>query len=48
MKIKNSIRAARNRSRTCKVVKRRGRVYIIDPMNPRNKVRWGYKSRKRA
>jgi large subunit ribosomal protein L36 len=48
MRMKASIRAQKNRSKTCKVVRRQGRLYIIDKMNPRNKVRVGFKKRKKA
>lgn len=41
MKVVNSLKSLRNRSRDCKLVRRKGRVYIIDPNNPRNKVRQG-------
>ncbi|MFT7434012.1 MAG: large subunit ribosomal protein L36 [Alphaproteobacteria bacterium] len=41
MKIVSSIRSKKTRSRTCIVVKRRGRLYVIDKMNPRNNCRQG-------
>ncbi|HEU0164682.1 MAG TPA: type B 50S ribosomal protein L36 [Thermomicrobiales bacterium] len=41
MKVRNSLRAAKNRSMTSQVVRRRGRVYIIDKRNPRFKARQG-------
>lgn len=41
MKIKASIRSAKNRSRTCIVVKRGGRLFVIDKMNRRNNCRQG-------
>lgn len=41
MKIKNSIRAAKGRDKNCIVVRRRGRVYVINKRNPRFKTRQG-------
>ena len=41
MKVVSSIGALKKRSKTCQVVKRRGRIYVIDKANPRNKVRQG-------
>ncbi|MFT6657110.1 type B 50S ribosomal protein L36 [Maritalea sp.] len=41
MKIKNSIRALRTRHRDNKVVRRRGRIYIINKVNKRFKARQG-------
>lgn len=41
MKVTNSLKTLKKRSRTTKVVRRRGRVYVIDPENPRNKCRQG-------
>lgn len=41
MKVANSIKTLKKRSRDCKVVRRKGRVYVIDPSNPRNKARQG-------
>ncbi len=41
MKVRNSLRAAKNRSMMSQVVRRRGRVYIIDKRNPRFKARQG-------
>ncbi|NRA89363.1 MAG: 50S ribosomal protein L36 [Rhizobiales bacterium] len=41
MKIKNSIRTLRNRHRDCRVVRRRGRLYVINKTNPRFKARQG-------
>ncbi|GLQ16312.1 50S ribosomal protein L36 [Maritalea porphyrae] len=41
MKIKNSIKALRTRHRDNKVVRRRGRIYIINKVNKRFKARQG-------
>lgn len=41
MKIKNSIKALRNRHRDCQVVRRRGRVYVINKTQRRFKARQG-------
>jgi large subunit ribosomal protein L36 len=41
MKVANSVKTLKNRSRDCKLVRRKGRVYIIDKNNPRNKARQG-------
>jgi large subunit ribosomal protein L36 len=41
MKVRNSLRALRNRHRANKIVRRRGRVYIINKMNGRFKARQG-------
>ena len=30
MKVKNSLRSLKNRHRDCRVVRRKGRVYVID------------------
>ena len=41
MKIKNSLRALRKRHRDNRLVRRRGRVYIINKINRRFKARQG-------
>ena len=41
MKVLNSLKTAKRRDRYCRVVKRRGRVYIINKKNPRYKARQG-------
>ena len=41
MKIKNSIKALKTRHRENRVVRRRGRVYVINKTNPRFKARQG-------
>lgn len=41
MKVVNSIGSLKKRSKTCQVIRRRGRIYLIDKKNPRNKCRQG-------
>jgi large subunit ribosomal protein L36 len=41
MKIKNSLRALRKRHRNNRVVRRRGRLYVINKTNRRYKARQG-------
>ena len=41
MKIRNSLRSLRNRHRDNRLVRRKGRVYIINKKNPRFKARQG-------
>lgn len=41
MKVVNSLKTLKVRDRHCKVVKRRGRVYVINKKNPRMKARQG-------
>jgi large subunit ribosomal protein L36 len=41
MKIRNSLRAAKARHKDCRVVRRKGRIYVINKTNPRYKVRQG-------
>ena len=42
MKIVNSLKTAKKRERNCRIVRRRGRVYVINKKNPRFKARQGY------
>jgi len=39
MKILNSLKSAKTRHRDCKVVRRRGKVFVICKSNPRFKAR---------
>ncbi len=39
MKIKNSLKTLKSRHKACRIVKRKGRVYIINKENPRFKAR---------
>ncbi|QNT69086.1 type B 50S ribosomal protein L36 [Defluviicoccus vanus] len=41
MKIRNSIKSAKLRERNCVVVRRRGRLYVINKKQPRYKTRQG-------
>jgi large subunit ribosomal protein L36 len=41
MKIRNSLRTAKRRHKDCRVVRRKGRVYVINKTNPRLKARKG-------
>ncbi len=41
MKIANSIKTLKTRHKGCKVVRRRGRTYVINKENPRFKARQG-------
>ena len=41
MKVINSLKTAKKRHKNCRVVRRRGRVYVINKTNPRFKARQG-------
>ena len=41
MRIRNSLRTAKKRDKNCRIVRRRGRTYIINKINPRFKARQG-------
>jgi large subunit ribosomal protein L36 len=41
MKIRNSLRSVKGRHKDCRIVRRKGRVYVINKSNPRYKVRQG-------
>ena len=41
MKVVNSLKTAKLREKGCRVVRRRGRVYVINKRNPRFKARQG-------
>jgi large subunit ribosomal protein L36 len=41
MKVLNSIKSAKRRDKNSKVVRRKGRVYVINKVNPRFKARQG-------
>lgn len=41
MKILNSLKSARLRHKNCKIVRRHGRVYVINKTNPKFKARQG-------
>jgi len=41
MKIRNSLKSLKTRHRDCRVIRRRGRVYVINKTNRRFKARQG-------
>jgi large subunit ribosomal protein L36 len=41
MKVVNSLKSAKLRHKNCRIVRRRGRVYVINKSNPRYKARQG-------
>ncbi|MBT4989015.1 MAG: 50S ribosomal protein L36 [Rickettsiales bacterium] len=41
MKIVNSLKSAKVRDRNCRVIRRKGRLYVINKKNPRMKARQG-------
>lgn len=41
MKVVNSLKTAKERDKNCRVVRRKGRVYVINKKNPRFKARQG-------
>ncbi len=41
MKKFNSLKSAKKRDKNCKVVRRKGRLYVINKLNPRFKARQG-------
>lgn len=41
MKVVSSIKSLKNRDKACRVVRRRGRLYVINKKNPRFKARQG-------
>jgi large subunit ribosomal protein L36 len=41
MKVVNSIKSMKTRHQKCRVVRRKGRVYVINKQNPRFKARQG-------
>jgi len=41
MKVRNSLKSAKQRDKDCRVVRRHGRVYVINKKNPRMKARQG-------
>ena len=47
MKVVNSLKSAKKRHADCRVVRRRGKVYVICKSNPRFKARQGGSSKKK-
>jgi large subunit ribosomal protein L36 len=41
MKIVNSLKSAKVRDKDCRVIKRKGRLFVINKKNPRMKARQG-------
>jgi large subunit ribosomal protein L36 len=41
MKVVNSLKTAKTREKNCRVVRRKGRIYVINKKNPRFKARQG-------
>lgn len=41
MKVRNSLRSLKGRHRQCQIVRRRGRVYVINKQQKRFKARQG-------
>ena len=41
MKVVSSLKTLKSRDRNCQVVRRRGRLYVINKKNPRLKARQG-------
>ncbi|MDR1361629.1 MAG: type B 50S ribosomal protein L36 [Holosporaceae bacterium] len=41
MKVVNSLKTIRSRHKNCRLVRRKGRVYIINKTNPKFKARQG-------
>jgi len=41
MKVRNPLRSLKKRDKDCRVIRRKGRVYVINKKNPRFKARQG-------
>ena len=41
MRIRSSLKTAKLRDKNCQIVRRKGRVYVINKKNPRYKARQG-------
>ena len=41
MKVRNSLRSLKKRDKDCRIIRRKGRVYVINKTNPRFKARQG-------
>ena len=41
MKVRNSLRSLKKRDKDCRVIRRKGRVYVINKKHPRFKARQG-------
>ena len=41
MKVRSSLKSAKTRDKNCKLVRRRGHVYVINKTNPKYKAKQG-------
>ncbi len=41
MKVLSSLKSAKTRDKNCQVIRRKGRIYVINKKNPRFKARQG-------
>ena len=41
MKVRSSLKSAKKRDKDCKLVRRRGHVYVINKKNPKMKAKQG-------
>jgi large subunit ribosomal protein L36 len=41
MKVRSSIKSLKNRDKDCKIVRRKGRIYVINKKKPRYKAKQG-------
>ena len=41
MKVLSSLKSAKKRDKNCQLVRRKGRIYVINKKNPRYKARQG-------
>ena len=41
MKVVNSLKSMRDRHKECRIIRRKGRLYVINKRNPRFKARQG-------
>ena len=41
MKVRHSLKSAKTRDKDCKLVRRKGRIYVINKKKPRMKARQG-------
>lgn len=41
MKILSSLKSAKKRDRNCRIVRRKGKIYVINKLNPKFKAKQG-------
>jgi len=41
MKVVNSLKSIKNRDKDCRIIRRKGRLYVINKLKPRFKARQG-------